>query len=73
LDQCLVAAMQKQRAWDDKRWVFTFAGRTVALKEEADKIVRWIDRFRAVGDIAVNIDLVHAGLPWAGVRFVLEV
>lgn len=73
LDQCLAAATQKQRAWDDKRWVFTFAGRTVTLKEKADKIIHWLDRFKAAGDVAVNADPVHAALPWAGVRFLLEV
>jgi len=73
LERCLSAAKQKQQAWDGKRWVFTIAGRTITLKEEADKIVRWLDRFKAVGDLAVNADPVHAGLPWAGLRFLLEV
>lgn len=73
LERCLDAAKEKQRAWDDKRMVFTIAGRTFTLREQADKIVCWLDRFKAVGDIAVNIDPVHAGLPWAGVRLLLEV
>jgi hypothetical protein len=52
---------------------FTFAGRTVTLKEEADKVVHWLNRFKSVGDVAVNADPVHAGLPWAGIRLLLEV
>lgn len=73
VERSLVAAKQKQRDCDAKRWTFTCAGRTVPLKEEADKVVRWLDRFKAVGDVAVNADPIHAGLPWAGVRFLLEV
>lgn len=73
IEQSLAAARQKRLDCESKRWTFTFAGRMVILKEEADKIVRWLDRFKAVGDVAVNADPVHAGLPWAGVRFLLEV
>jgi hypothetical protein len=37
------------------------------------KIVRWIEHFKQVGDVAVQYDPVHASLPWAGIRFLLEV
>jgi hypothetical protein len=73
LRQALAAAEKKQLYCMEKRWTFTFAGRTVTLKEEADKVIRWLNRFKAVGDVAVNADPLHAGLPWAGIRLVLEV
>lgn len=73
LESSLTAAKQMQGEWAAKRWTFTFAGRTVTLKEEADKIVRWLDRFKAVGDVAVSADPIHAGLPWAFVRLLLQV
>lgn len=73
LEEALAAAKKKQRCCDEKRWTFTFAGQAVTLKDEADKVVRWLNRFKAVGDIAVNVDPVHAGLPWAGIRLLLEV
>lgn len=37
------------------------------------KIVFWLSKFKDVGDIAVNFDPVHASLPWAGIRFLLQV
>jgi hypothetical protein len=37
------------------------------------KLVKWIDLFKQVGDVAVQYDPVHAVLPWAGVRFLLQV
>ena len=43
------------------------------LGDEADKVLLWLDRFKSVGDIAVNADPIHAGLPWAGIRLLLEV
>lgn len=73
LNQALAAAKEKQEYCYKKRWAFTFAGRAVTLKDEADKVVRWLNRFKDVGDVAVTVDPVHAGLPWAGIRLLLEV
>ena len=58
-----------------KRWRFhrPGGGQTVILRDLFSKIVVWIDRFKAVGDIVVQYDPVHAALPWAGVRFLLQV
>jgi hypothetical protein len=73
LKQALDATKEKQRCCIEKRWRFTFAGRVVILKEEADKVVRWLNRFKAVGDVATNADPIYTGLPWAGIRLLLEV
>ena len=58
-----------------KRWRFRRpgGGQTVILRDLFSKIVVWIDRFREIGDVAVQYDPVHAALPWAGVRFLLQV
>jgi hypothetical protein len=37
------------------------------------KIVKCIDLFKQVGDAALQYDPVHTALPWAGVRFLLQV
>lgn len=73
LEQVLAAAKEKQRCCIAKRWTFTFTGRTVVLKEEADKVVGWLNRFSAVGDVVANVDPMHVGLPWAGIRLLLKV
>lgn len=58
----------------EHRWRFRRrGGETVVLRDLFSKIVTWIDRFREVGDIAVQYDPAHAALPWAGVRFLLQV
>ena len=58
-----------------KRWRFhrPGGGQTVILRDLFSKIVVWIDRFKEIGDIVVQYDPVHAALPWAGVRFLLQV
>ena len=58
-----------------KRWRFhrPASGQTVILRDLFTKIAVWIDRFKEIGDIVVQYDPVHAALPWAGVRFLLQV
>ncbi|KIW99831.1 uncharacterized protein Z518_10759 [Rhinocladiella mackenziei CBS 650.93] len=72
VQQALTATRQKQAICQAKRWVFTFRGHTVVLRDKADNIVKWIERFKQAGDIASNADPVHVGLPWAGIRLLLE-
>jgi hypothetical protein len=50
-----------------------FQGREIILRDVVEKIVVWLDKFKAIGDVAANADPLHAGLPWAGVRFLLQV
>jgi hypothetical protein len=58
----------------NKRWKYTRkCGETVIFRDLFGKIVKWIDLFKQVGDTAIQYDQVHAALPWAGVRFLLQV
>lgn len=58
----------------NKRWSYTRkSGETVIFRDLFGKIVKSIDLFKQVGDVAVQYDPVHAALPWAGVRFLLQV
>jgi hypothetical protein len=73
LQKAFNAAQEKQSLCQNKRWTFTFGEHTVRLAQEADKVLLWLNRFKSAGDIAVNADPIHAGLPWAGIRLLLEV
>jgi hypothetical protein len=73
VEKALNAAQMKQNLCENKRWTFTIGGHIVTLREEADKVLLWLDRFKQVGDIAMNADPIHAGLPWAGIRLLLEI
>jgi hypothetical protein len=73
VDSLLITTKDKRKVCEDKRWTFQFKEHTVRLRDTADKVIVWLDKFKAVGDIAVNVDPMHAGLPWAGIRFLLQV
>ncbi|KAF3384594.1 hypothetical protein F1880_001890 [Penicillium rolfsii] len=62
----------KQKICEDKRWRFQQFNRTIELKEIADKVLSWLQKFIVAGDIAVNVDPLHAGLPWAGIRLLAQ-
>ncbi|KAH8649711.1 hypothetical protein BGZ60DRAFT_569767 [Tricladium varicosporioides] len=56
-----------------KRWTYTRkSGETVILRDVFDKVIKWIDVFKQIGDVVVQYDPMHAALPWAGVRLVLQ-
>lgn len=67
------AAVKKRIECENRRWKLEVNGRRIILRDVAEKIIFWIDKFKQIGDIAVNFDPVHASLPWAGIRFLLEV
>lgn len=73
VDQALKSVRDKRQTCLDKRWKWTIGGQEIVLRDEADKLVGWLNRFKSVGDIASNADPIHAGLPWAGIRLLLEV
>jgi len=45
----------------------------VIIRDVLEKIAKWIDSFKAVGDAAVQFDASNASLPWAAVRLLLQV
>ncbi|KAI0104640.1 ankyrin repeat and SOCS box protein 7 [Nemania sp. FL0031] len=42
------------------------------VQDVLDKIVVWVNKFKEVGDMAVQYDTAHAALPWAVIRFFLQ-
>lgn len=67
------AEKSRQRSVES-RWKYTRkSGETVIIRDVFEKIIRWIDMFKQVGDVAVQYDPAHASLPWAGIRFLLQV
>ena len=47
-------------------------GEEIVLRDVGMKILHWVDMFKQIGDIIVQYDPVHAALPWAGFRFLLQ-
>ncbi|KAF4635686.1 hypothetical protein G7Y89_g2417 [Cudoniella acicularis] len=42
------------------------------LPKKMDDLLQLTKEFKQIGDIASNVDPIHAGLPWAGIRFLLQ-
>jgi len=73
MDSIVLELRTKQQACTESSYKFEFQGRQLILRDVAEKAINWINKFKEVGDVAVNFDPVHAALPWAGVRFLLQV
>lgn len=73
VDQAYNAALGQKQVCESKRWRWSFRGKEIVPREEAEKVLRGLDRLKSVGDVAANVDPLHVGLPWAGIRVILEV
>lgn len=73
LEVLLKGAKKQREECDTKQWKFEFRGKVIVLRELADKVIDWLEKFQAIGDAMVQFDPVHAALPWGGVRFLLQV
>ena len=74
LAAALRTAEEKRQLCLQKRWKFKKPnGEQVILRDVLEKVIVWLEKFKDVGDIAMQYDPSHASLPWAGVRFLLQV
>jgi len=55
------------------RWKLKKGNKEVIIRDQLEKVVLWVEIFKEVGDNAIQCDPAHAALPWAGVRFFLQV
>ena len=56
----------------EKRWKYRKDGQDIILRDKLEKIMMWVSKFVAVGDVAIQYEPLHAALPWAAVRFLLQ-
>ena len=68
----LERAMQAKSENIASQWKLRWGSKEVNVREKAEKLVSWIVKFKEVVDIAVQYDPVHAALPWAGMRLILN-
>lgn len=73
LDQVLEETLKTRDNCLQKQWKCNWKGKTIILRDVADKLVGWVEKFKSIGDVVTSFDPTHAALPWAGVRFLLQV
>ena len=72
LDALLELAMEAKKKNIARQWKLKLGSKEINVRDKLEKLVGWIERFKEVVNIAVQFDPVHAALPWAGVRFILD-
>lgn len=73
LEGILAVAAEKQRMCLAKRWKYKKGNKEIIIRDQLEKIVGWVEKFQQIGDQIVQYDPGHAALPWAAVRFFLQV
>lgn len=73
MDALISMTKSMQNECEKGSYKFRFGEKEIILRDVAGKIVFWLNKFKDVGDATVNFAPVHAGLPWAGIRFLLQV
>ena len=51
----------------------TFAGKEVIIREQLNNIIKAVQVFKDLGGAIAGLDPLHAGLPWAGICFIMQV
>jgi hypothetical protein len=64
---------QRQEEHKGKKWKVRFAGRDVNLRKTLKSWVKFFNNVKLIGDVVVNVDPLHAGLPWAAIRLIITV
>lgn len=72
--QDVLATLEQQRDRSQRgRWKARgINGEEIVVRDVCAKIALYVKKFVEVVDVAVGFDPLHAALPWAGIRFLLQ-
>lgn len=74
IDDILDSAKRMQEECKKNQWRYkNHKGEEIILRDVSAKVINWVNKFKAIGDTIVQYDPAHAALPWAAVRFLLQV
>jgi hypothetical protein len=71
----LQTCQTRQQEYTDSRakWKVRLFREDYQIRDLLGSLVKFLEKIKQVGDIAVNADPIHAGLPWAMARALLMV
>ncbi|KAI1115050.1 hypothetical protein F5Y14DRAFT_450409 [Nemania sp. NC0429] len=73
VDDILTLTEKMQKKCEKSKHKTThLCGREISIGDAVTKTIIWLNKFKAVGDIAIQYDPAHAALPWAAARFFLQ-
>ena len=65
LNDVLAAVEDKRQNCMRGRWRYTRSnGEVIILRDLFEKMAVWVNKFKEIGDVAVQYDPGHASLPW---------
>lgn len=74
LDDVLISTKSLRDVAIAKKWKYQRSnGKVIILRDIFEKLINFAWKCAAVLDVVSNADPVHFGLPWAAVRFLLQV
>lgn len=62
----------RRKELEPKRWKFKFGTKIVVLREQLSKISKAGQAFKDLVGPLAGLDPIHAGLPWAGICFLMQ-
>jgi len=74
LDEVLTLTKEKREQCKDRQWKYRKSdGSVIVLRDVFDKMVKWLNKLEKIGDFVAQLDSVHLALPWACIKFFLQV
>jgi hypothetical protein len=74
LSEVLTAAKGKRDQCKDRQWKYKKRdGKVIILRDVFDKVVKWLNKLQKIGDFVAQLDPVHLAIPWAVIKFFLQV
>ena len=64
---------ERQKALEAKRWKIVVGSKEVMVREQFDRIIKYVSLFKDIGNAAANLDPFHAGIPLAGLCLLMQV
>ena len=62
----------RRKELEQKRWRFKLGEKTIILRDQLARISKAGQAFKDLGGTLAGLDPLHAGLPWAGVCFLMQ-
>lgn len=66
-------AVNQRNVCEGRRWKFELNGQSITLRDVANHIIVCVDKYKQIRDVVENSVSSPSSLPWAGIRFFLEV
>ena len=72
-EQAQAVLVLKRKQILQRQWSLQWGNKSIKVRAQIDRVVKIIGAFKEVGSVAANVDPLYAGLPWAGICFLLAV